>query len=153
MLNAQTYTQTGNTTPLISAGSRWEVSRRESVQNDLEVPVLSPKLAVHLSSPVCLMLWTAQWLSRSTIQRGMSKCTILRQVRAHNTLLALRSPIWHTKVSLKRRKRYMTCGLNYLYLISGFASKNDRRFIIRLGSLSKDQKTKNAIKIQHSRGT
>lgn len=60
VLNAQTYTQTGNTTPLISADSCWEVSRRRSVQNDLEVPVLSPKLAVHLSSPVCLMLWTVK---------------------------------------------------------------------------------------------
>lgn len=86
-------------------------------------------------------------LSRSTIQRGRSKCTILRQVRAHTTLLALTSPIWHTQASLKRRKRYMMCGLNYLYLISSFASKNDSDFIIRLGSLSKVFITKNAITV------
>lgn len=47
----------------------------------------------------------------------------------------------------------MMCGLKYLYLISSFASKNDSDFIIRLGSLSKDQTTKNTITIQHSQGT
>lgn len=115
----------------------------------MEVPLPSPKLAVHsllLYFSCCGLLNGCQDLPSTGVgvnEQSSGKLKLVSSQRLN----------WHIQVSPKRVKSYMMCWLNYLYFISNSATKNDGHFINRLVSLFKDWLTEDATRIQNTWGT